>query len=318
VVLRTKILLGHGIALGLMALAIAWAVLNLVNLGRAGNAILRDNYRSILAADNMIGAIERQDSAALLLLSGFDDEALAQFRSNENQFLLSLMRAKDNVTVDGEQETVDGIDAGYQAYLASLSGLRDLHGDPSGTKAFYHSTMLPAFWRVRNGCARLREMNQKAMFRASARAERVSRTALWSTLAVSVAAAGVGVWFSLLLSKRLVRPIHQVMAATEVLAGGEYDVQVPVTGEDELARLADHFNTMARKLASYHKLNVGKIMAEKRKSDAVLQSIEDGVIVVDGEFRVTDANPPAGRVLSVPPEAAIGRHLLSAEERASL
>ncbi len=309
-VLRTKILLGHGIALGLMALAIVWAVLNLMGLGRAGDAILRENYRSILAAENMIGAIERQDSAALLLVLGFDNEALAQFHDNESKFLQWLGRAKGNVTLDGEQEAVDGIEESYSRYRASLAGLRELRDDSARAKAYYHEAMLPIFWRVRDACARLREMNQQAMYGASDRAQQVSRKALWSTLLVSAVSAGVGVWFSLLLSKRLVRPIHEVIGATEVLAGGEYDVQVPVTGEDELARLADNFNTMARKLATYHRLNVGKLVAEKRKGDAVLQSIEDGVVVVDGEFRVTDANPPAGRVLSVPPEAAIGKHFL--------
>jgi NtrC-family two-component system sensor histidine kinase KinB len=308
--LRTKILLGYGIALGLMALAIVWAVLNLVGLGRASDAIVRENYRSILAAENMTGALDRQDSAALLLVLGFDNEALAQFREGEEAFFRWLGRAKDNVTVEGEKETVDGIEDEYSRYRTSMSGLRDLRGEPGRAKAFYRETMLPLFWRVREGCTRLRELNQEAMYGASRRARRVSRTALWSTLAVGAVSAGVGVWFSLLLSKRLVRPIHQVMTATEVLAGGEYDVQVPVAGDDELARLADHFNTMARKLDVYHKLNVGKILAEKQKGEAVLRNIEDGVLVVDGEFHITNMNPPAARILGVDPERADGKHFL--------
>ena len=61
--LRKRILSGYGISLALMAVVLVWAVANLVGLGQASDAIPRENYQSILAAENMIGAIERQDSA---------------------------------------------------------------------------------------------------------------------------------------------------------------------------------------------------------------------------------------------------------------
>ncbi|MFO7907541.1 MAG: ATP-binding protein [Pirellulaceae bacterium] len=148
------------------------------------------------------------------------------------------------------------------------------------------------------------------MFAASRRAEIVAQTAIWSTAGVAVAAIGLGFGFSLLLSKRLVRPIQQIMEATEALSGGNYEVRVPASGTDELARLAEGFNTMANKLGIYHRMNVEKIVAEKRKGDAVLRSIEDGVMVVDAEFRVANMNPRAGRILGVDPEAVAGKHVL--------
>jgi len=87
-------------------------------------------------------------------------------------------------------------------------------------------------------------------------------------------------------------------------------VEVPAAGSDELARLAEGFNAMAQKLGIYHRLNVEQIVAEKRKSDAVLRSIEDGVVVVDAEFRVANMNPQAGRILGIDPEMAAEKHFL--------
>lgn len=49
--LKKKILIGYGVGFALMGLVVAWAVTNLVSLGKATNAILSENYRSILAAD---------------------------------------------------------------------------------------------------------------------------------------------------------------------------------------------------------------------------------------------------------------------------
>jgi CheY-like chemotaxis protein/PAS domain-containing protein len=78
--LRKRILIGYGITLALMAVVLVWAVVNLIGLGQASDAILRENYKSILAAENMIDAIERQDSATLLVMLDYGADGLAQFR----------------------------------------------------------------------------------------------------------------------------------------------------------------------------------------------------------------------------------------------
>ncbi len=309
--LRKSILVGYGITLALMAVVVIWAVLNLVGLGQASHAILRENYTSILAAENMIDAIERQDSATLLVMLDYDDEGLVQFRANENHFLQWLGRAKDNVTIPGEADVLAAIESGYSAYLVSFSKLREMKtSSPQPAGAFYHEAVLPSFTRVRDQAVRLREMNHDTMFLASQRTQGVAHTAIWSTTTVAAVAIGLGLAFSLLLSKRLVRPIRQMMDATETLAGGNYEVRVPATGSDELARLAQGFNTMATQLGSYHRMNVEQIVAERQKSDAVLRSIEDGVVVVDAGLRVTRVNPQAGRILGVDPEAAAEQHFL--------
>ena len=72
--LRKKILIGYGITLAVAMVVFVWAFVNLLRLGRASDAILSENYRSILAAENMIDAIERQDSATLLIIMGYGDE----------------------------------------------------------------------------------------------------------------------------------------------------------------------------------------------------------------------------------------------------
>ena len=148
------------------------------------------------------------------------------------------------------------------------------------------------------------------MLAASRRAERVARTAMASTIAIGLAAVAVGIGFSLLLTRRLVRPIRQIMGATEALAEGDYDVRVPPSDTDEFERLGAGFNAMAGKLGAYHRLNVERIVAETRKSEAVLRSIDDGIVVVDAGFTITDMNPTAGRMLGVEPDWCEGKHFL--------
>ncbi|MFO7958884.1 MAG: ATP-binding protein [Candidatus Brocadiia bacterium] len=307
--LRKKILAGYGIILVLMALVLGWAFVNLWRLGRASEAILRENYKSILAAENMIDAIERQDSATLLLILGFEEEALEGFHENESAFLQSLARAKDNITIEGERDILQAIESGYSSYLVGFSRLRELEGRDQ-VADYYHETLQPRFTSVRDNCIELREINQQTMFDASERAGRVAGRALWSIVLIGASAMVAGVVFSLLLSRWLVSPLREMMDAARDVAEGNYDVELPVSSGDELGSLAGEFNTMVRRLKAFHDLNVQQIIAEKRKSEAILRSIDDGILVVDEELRVTDVNQTAARVLKTSATETEGRHFL--------
>ncbi len=57
----------------------------------------------------MVYALELQDNAVLLLLLGYEEEGGKQFRENEGQFFQWLGRAKDNITVEGEDKAARGI-----------------------------------------------------------------------------------------------------------------------------------------------------------------------------------------------------------------
>ncbi|HDT12771.1 MAG TPA: HAMP domain-containing protein [Candidatus Aminicenantes bacterium] len=308
--LRKKILLGYGIALVLTVVVLAWAVVNLFRLGKASKAILRENYNSIIAAEHMIDAIERQDSGALILLLGFE-EGSQQFRENEVKFLEWFSRAKDNITIEGEAEIISRINEGYQRFLidySSLEGLKGRQGEEANN--FYHSTLLLSFLSVRDACAELRLINEATMVKASNNARAVAQRAIWSMLAVGLTAVSLGLAFSLMLAGFLTRPLGHVMSAVQSIASGDYDVTVPDRSSDELGLLAGEFNEMTAKLRRYRDMNVESLLAEKTKSEAIIGSIEDGILLIDEEFDIAGINPAAAKALGTTVEQARGRHFL--------
>ena len=309
--LRKKIFVGYGITLALMIFLFIWALVHLLNLGQASEAILRENYKSILAAENMVYAIERQDSATLLLLLGYEDQGWNQFRENESLFFQWLGRAKDNITVEGEEKIVKTIENEYNIYLNHIAELKPVYKSNLQKKAtYYHETILPSFNSVRNACIHLREINQEAMFQASERAHHIAKRAIWSMVVIGSAAVGIGLVFSLFLSNLLVRPIGQMMEATKKISEGNYDVEIPIQSSDELGNLTHDFNEMVKKLKAYRDLNIDQIMAEKRRSDAIIRSIDDGILVVDHEFKVTRMNPTAAKALNIEPDRMQNKHFL--------
>ncbi len=309
--LRTKILLGYGITLILTMLVIGWALKNIVELGDATDSILRENYRSILAAENMIDAIERQDSGLLLMLLGYVEENQALFEEQSANFLLWFGRAKDNVTIPGEQEIVDSIDRLYKKYLQTSSELKvRVASSDTSAKQFYHDAVLPSFMAVRNECANLRETNQNTMFNASVLAGKVAKRAIWSMVIIGAIVIIVGLGFSILLSKLIVRPLRQMNEATKKIASGDYDVNIRTRSRDEVGNLADGFNIMAHELKKYSDLNVEQLLAEKQKSEAVIRNIDDGVILIDSNYIVTAMNPAAADALDVSINRVVGTHAL--------
>ncbi len=310
--LKKKILIGYGIAFIVMGLVVAWAVLNLVSLGRASDAILRENYRSILAAENMIDALERQDSAVLLLFLGDPETGAGQFRENEARFLEWLARAKDNVTVPGEGKLIQDIEAEYAHYRRQFSAWTAAgtnHKPPDRTlHRYYLETVYLPFVRVRQDCRQLRHLNEAAMYKASERAGSVSNRAIWSTVIFAGSALIIALSFSLFLSGRIVRPLLLFMEAARKITSGDYAVRVPVETRDELGLLAEEFNRMTTQLERYRALNIEQIIAEKQKGEAILASIEDGLVVFDTALRVTGINPAARRMLDLEAVEVLGKN----------
>jgi len=309
--LRKKIFIGYGITLVLMVLVLVWAFINLWDLGQASDAILKENYKSILAAENMVYAIERQDSAILLIFLGYQEQGWKQFRENESEFFQWLARAKDNITIEGEETIVKNIETGYSSYLQHVVELKSISiGSPRKTATIYHEAILPAFLSVRDTCIRLREINQQNMFKVSDRARYIAKRAIWSMATIGIVAVGIGIGFSLLLSNLLTKPVRQMVEATQKIAEGNYDIQISAHSSDELGHLAEEFNSMTQKLKGFHDLNIEQIIAEKQKSEAVIRSIDDGIILVDAEFKVTGMNPMSRRILDIPSDGPQNRHFL--------
>lgn len=308
--LRAKILLGYGLVLGLLVVVLGGALYQLLHLGRASESILSENYQSIRAAEHMINAVERQDSGTLRYIAGNTEAGVRQFQEQQAVFSEWMGRAKDNVTIEGERAVLARIDSAYTEYLTAFSTLLRTTAPEDRPMDRYLSELLPAFQAVREATIELRNLNQQTMITASDNADAVAHRAVWIVGILGLVALGGGVVFSLILSTRLVRPIRTMREAAQRIAEGDYDVTVEPQTSDELGRLAQQFNEMAAELRRYRDLNVEKILAEQRKLAAVLRSIDDGLVVVDGDFAVQEMNPAAASVLGVEAQRAEGRHFL--------
>ncbi len=113
-------------------------------------------------------------------------------------------------------------------------------------------------------------------------------------------------------ARRLATPIGELVKGTQAVAEGRYDIQLPVTGQDDLGFLVQTFNDMTRKLArARHEAQRYQAQLERSRThlEAILAHISSGVWMVDTRQVLRTANKAAGRILNTPLEPYLGSPL---------
>ena len=132
----------------------------------------------------------------------------------------------------------------------------------------------------------------------------------WLVTSTAAGAALAALLLAAYLSRRLARPIQEMMQAAEEIAGGRFGQQVHVSGGGEVARLARTFNRMSDRLAD----QIAQLEQDQQQLRAILGGMVEGVVALDAEQRILFANDRAAQLLDFAvagytTEGAVGRKL---------
>lgn len=115
----------------------------------------------------------------------------------------------------------------------------------------------------------------------------VHRYLIWTVIAALILATLA----SYLLTRRVLAPLGEMAAVTGEVARGNYEARANVPGNDELARLAESLNAMARSLQDMDRLRkdlVSDVAHELRTPltnvRGYLEALRDGVMAPDPEI----------------------------------
>ena len=310
--IRLKIFSGYFVLLLLIVMVGFWAIFNFVNLSDTLNQILSENYISVLAAENMIGSIERQDSSVLYYLLGQKDFSSRLFDEYHNEFMMWFGREKDNITIPGEEELVNRVEEEYKVFLAYFDEIKIINDEKGHDAAvdYYFSTLQPKFMQIRQICKQLLEMNHQTIVERNEIAKNVASKAVWSTVLVSFLAVLIGIIWNLITSQIIIGPILMLTEKVKGIAAGNLDEEININTNDEIGILATEFNRMTMHLKEYQNTNIDKIIAERKKSETIVREINDGIIVVDAQNKISLVNRAAEIILYKSESEIIGKHIL--------
>jgi NtrC-family two-component system sensor histidine kinase KinB len=313
ITLRQRILLTLLPLIILMGILGSAGILMLRQLGGRIDVILRENYDSVLAMQDLKEALERIDSSLQFILvsqghpEGQERDALTerarhQFVTNWERYEHSLAKEQANVTIhpaeDGLVEKLTALTRHYRQE-SHVFYERSATGDIRHQHYYGQGGLYEIFLQVKELADDILQLNQQAMKQASQDASQLAMTSLiWLSvgLVVAVLLAGLSAWHTI---RSALRPIQSVTEAALGISAGNLDQVVPVFSRDELGQLAESFNSMARHLRSYRQSQSAHLLRAQRTSQATIDSFPDAVLVIDSEGRVEMANPAARRLLGV-------------------
>lgn len=119
------------------------------------------------------------------------------------------------------------------------------------------------------------------------------------------------------IARRFGEPIEALAKAADNIGQGNFDVMLPVSSAVELNQLTRRFGIMAEALREHQATNIDELLAGQQRLQAVLDSIDDGLLMIDRQGHLEHLNPVAQRQLGWDSDR-LGQGLGAALERPEL
>ena len=297
--LRQKLSLGFGGLLLIILIIGGQSIFQFRELGQSIDVILRENYQSVVACQQMKEAIERMDSGILFVLLGYDEEGGKLIRTNEERFEKALEVELGNITVPGEGEKATALKGLFARYREALDSM--LAKSPSGelSRNRYFRELLPLFLQTKETADEILRMNQDNMHDANERARRqatFARQRMYLLLSFGFLIAVAFIFFT---GRWILRPINRLIRSAEEIRGGNLDLVVQTDSRDEIGRLSEAFNDMTASLREFRRSDQTKLIRTQQATQETLESLSEAVAILDLEGKVEISTEAARKLFGI-------------------
>jgi two-component system phosphate regulon sensor histidine kinase PhoR len=108
----------------------------------------------------------------------------------------------------------------------------------------------------------------------------------WQVGLAVLIGAGLSLAFGYMVFAAVSRPLRKLAKASDRLAFGDLESEVPVVGDRDLATVGSSLNAMARNL----RVKMQQLEADKHRTEGIIAAMSSGVVVFDLDARVVLAN----------------------------
>ncbi|MES2775889.1 MAG: ATP-binding protein [Bacteroidota bacterium] len=245
----------------------------MAKLKKEGKNILQDNYESLSYCHIM----QQQ-------LSSVTDS----FSKSVKGFELALQQQEANITEPGESEATKNL----RNHFAQLKA-----GD----------TALQTLQLIEQHLQSILALNMNAIQRKGQVAEKTADDALTLIIGLGSVVFLIAFTFIINFPSIVTRPISHLTEAIKEIANKNYSHRIHIDNKDEFGTLAGAFNEMAERLQFFESSNLNKLMFEKSRAEAVINSLKDASIGIDKNNAILFANYQALQLLGLPAEDVVGK-----------
>ncbi len=270
---KNKIWLGTLFLFLLLLLTGGMGIYYIIILKDQSKAVLQDNYESLSYSHAM--------QAQLDSLNIKHEAALKVFGS-------ALQYQEHNITEPGESEATRVVRLNFEKLRS---------GDTSNK----------AIQQIRNSIQRILRLNMDAISRKSKRAEVVAKDAFSVIMLLAGIVFLMSFTFIINFPSIITTPINKLAEAIKEIANKNYRYRIHIDNKDEFGKLADAFNEMAARLEYFENSNLNKLLFEKSRAEAVINSLKDASIGIDKDNKVLFANAQALQLLGIKAADIVGK-----------
>lgn len=253
-------------------------------LKKEGRYVLKANYESLAYCHTMQQQLISLETADGRSLDTFDE---------------ALKNQEANITEAGEEQVTRKLRTNFNQLRA---------GDTSRQTVRAIETGLQSILRL----------NMQAIQRKSKIAEATAEDAL--TIIIALGGIVFLISFSFLINfpSVVTNPINRLTEAIKEIANKNYSHRIHIDNKDEFGKLADAFNEMAERLQYFENSNLNKLLFEKSRAEAVINSLKDASIGIDKDNKVLFANAQALQLLGLQASEVVGKPVEEVSNRNDL
>ena len=161
---------------------------------------------------------------------------------------------------------------------------------------------------VRSDLYRIMELNMAAIQAKSRLLSDASEEAMWWLAITAVLCVLIAFVFLVRFPRGVVKPITMLKEGILEIANFNYDKRLDFKHNKEFKTVAESFNKMAEKLSEYRRSTIEDLMTNKKRIEAIVNSLHEPIIGLDPDKKILVMNNEAFMILNLKPIDVIGKN----------
>lgn len=295
--IKNKLILGISFLFAVILLIGGLGSYFTYQLSENSQNMISENLNSIDYANSMLQSIDNIKEQQLAYF--FNKEAFDAKRYEESvaTFEKELSNEEKNITETGEKELVLHLSKNFKAYTDAFEVGRH---KTKATSEYYFSAIHPTYQIARMNIFQVSEINRSCIVKKSKISKELTNKAFRYMAIICSICFLITLSFIVNFPEYIANPIKELTENIKQIANKNYNSRLNFKSNDEFGELAIAFNTMAVKLNEYENSNLASILVEKKRIEAIIQHMTDGVIGIDQNKQIVFINLEALKLLKMP------------------
>ena len=270
---KNKIRLGTSFLFLLLIITGGISIYNTSRLKNEARKVLQDNYETLSYCHKMLQQL---------------DSLQISFALSVDRFEKALVKQENNITEPGEENATKAV----RNYFNKLKS-----GDTTNQN----------LRNIQKEIQAILALNMSAIQNKNASTQKTAENALGIIISLAAAVFLIALTFSINFPSVVTTPISKLSEAIKQISNKNYKHRIHIDNRDEFGNLANAFNEMAERLQYFESSNLNKLLFEKSRAEAVINSLKDASIGIDKNNNILFVNHQALLLLGLKSEQIVGK-----------